>query len=546
MVPAIFYHDLVMGIAEKKPDVLLALHGEAARPYRAEMALLLAGILPEGWRWVASSREAVVAATLVEPLVFYKEFLARGPFEKIKSLWRGSRCRRARQQAEVLAAAGLPCPAVLGWGTGRHNEFLLTAGFQGLGFFQFLRTHFRGRLDGAQLRRKRLLLQQAGTLIGRLHGQGISHGDLRQDNLLVREAAGRFTFCLVDNERNRRRPRLSTAAIITNLVQFAICSEHVLTRSDLLRLFTAYGRAFPRFSGAARQRLALEVARRSRRRVIHYIVKEALGRAAILAGEQGSGAYDRTSVLGQQLEAGRDLDQWFGQGTFCKDDREIQVKTLTAPEGVVVAKKFLGRGIPALCKAWCRRERPPRLWRMSHLFMALEIPIARPLGYVLAGHGPWRRQSYFFSACAEGRQDLLALSRQQPGLVARLLEQGLFGDIAQYLARLHNHGHCHGDTKWANIMVDPVSGALLFIDLDGAGPVRHPLGRGIVKDVSRFVVDMLEQEMPMGAVRNFVREYSNMRVLPTRRVQEKITPHINKALLRHGRPARDILSLWAA
>jgi tRNA A-37 threonylcarbamoyl transferase component Bud32 len=534
-----------MGIAEKKPDVLVALHGEAARRHQGAMALLLAGTLPDGWRWVASSREAVVAATLAEPLVFYKEFLARGPFEKIKSLWRGSRCQRARRQAEVLATAGLPCPAVLGWGTGRTNEFLLTEGFQGLGFFQFLKAHFRGRLTGEQLRRKRLLLQQAGTLIGRLHGQGISHGDLRQDNLLVREAAGRFTFCFVDNERNRRRSRLSKAAIITNLVQFAICSEHVLTQSDLLRLFTAYGRAFPRFSGAEQRRLATEVVRRSRRRIIHYIAKEALGRAAVLAGEQGRGAYVRQSVLARQLEAGRDLDQWFGEGTFCKDDRDIQVKKLWTPEGVVVAKKFRGRGILALCKAWCRCERPPRLWRMSHLFMALEIPLARPLGYVLAGHGPWRRQSYFFSAWAEGRQDLLSLSRQQPGLVARLLDQGLCGDIAHHLARLHNNGLCHGDTKWANIMVEPASGELLFIDLDGAGPARPPLARGMVKDVSRFVVDMLEQEMPPAAVRNFVREYSNMRVLPTTRVQKEITPHVTKALVRHGRADIDIHDLWS-
>ncbi len=534
-----------MGIAEKKPDVLTSLHGEWAGKHRQEITVLLQGRLPQGWQWVPSSKDAVVAVTTSQPLVYYKEFLPRSPFEKIKSLVRGSRCQRARRQADILRAAGLMCPAVLGWGQGRKNEFLLTAGFAGSGFFQFLTAHFSGALSREQHQRKRRLLREAGSLIGRLHSQGVSHGDLRQDNLLIREDEQGFTFCFIDNESNKVWRQIPRAQIVTNLVQFSICSGHVLTRSDLLRLFTAYSQSYPRFHGEASRKLLAEVLGRSQRRVLHYSVKDKTSRAARLDAAQGTGCYERQSIVGRQLEAGRDLDQWFAEGEFCKDDRNIQVKRLSAPGSEVVAKKFLGRGWLSLLKIWLGLERAPRLWQMSHLFMALEIPIAQPLGYVLAGRGLRRRQSYFYSEYAQGKRDLLSVLKECPELLGRFVDQRLFFRIAFYLARLHNSGYCHGDTKWANIMVDEENSDLLFIDLDGARPVKAALGRGVVKDVSRFVVDMLEQDVPPAEIRQFVKDYSNMRVLVSTLVQQKITPHINKALRRHGRQDIDPFELWA-
>ncbi len=533
-----------MGIAEKKPDTLSSIHGEWAEKYRKDIEVLLQGILPQGWKWVASSTDAVVATTTAAPFVFYKEFLPRNPFEKIKSLVRGSRCQRARQQNEILRAAGLGSPAVLCWGRGRKNDFLVTAGFSGIGFFQFLQSNFVGELDHDQILRKRQLLKEAGTLIGRLHKKGVSHGDLRQDNLLVRERQEGFDFCFIDNESNRTWQQVPVAKIIINLTQFSICSGNVLSRSDLLRLFKAYSQVFSRFKDQERRPLFATVMKRSQQRIIHYHVKKNLMDAGRIESPQGTGWYGKKTALGHQIEAGVNLGHWFEQGEFCKNDKNIQVKKLACPDGLVVAKRFLGRGLSSVFKAWFGLERAPRLWKMSHLFMALGIPIAKPLGYLLAGRGIWRRESYFFNDFASDKQDLLTVAQEHPERIARFCEENFFSDIAACLARLHSHGYCHGDTKWANIMVDEAGTDLLFIDLDGAGQVKAPLGRSIIKDVSRFVVDMLEQGLAANEVRKFVKEYSNIRVLDGVLVQKKIIPHINKALKRHGRQDIDVQGIW--
>ncbi len=535
---------LFMGIAEKKPDTLSSVHGEWAEKYRQDIKVLLQGALPQGWKWVASSTDAVVATTTAAPFVFYKEFLPRNPFEKIKSLVRGSRCQRARQQNGILQDAGLGSPAVLCWGRGRKNDFLVTAGFAGIGFFQFLQNNFGRELDRHQLQKKRRLLQEAGTLIGRLHKKGISHGDLRQDNLLVREGKESFDFCFIDNESNRTWQQVPVAKIIVNLIQFSICSGNVLSRCDLLRLFNAYSQVYPRFEDQERRPLFASVMKRSKQRIIYYHVKKNLMDAGRIKSAQGTGWYDKKTALGRQIEAGVNLGHWFKQGEFYKDDKNIQVKKLACPDGMVVAKRFLGRGLSSLFKAWFGLERAPRLWKMSHLFMAIGIPIAKPLGYLLAGRGVWRRESYFFSEFASGMRDLLTIAKEHPERITRFCEEKFFSDIAAYLARLHNHGYCHGDTKWANVMVAEKSNDLLFIDLDGAREVKDPMGRAILKDVSRFIVDMLEQGLDADEVRKFAKEYSNMRVLDGVSVQRKIIPHIQKALVRHGRQDIDALRIW--
>lgn len=533
-----------MGIAEKKPDTLRRIRGEEADRYRPAIATLLRGDLPPGWHWVPCSRDAVVAATDAEPVVYYKEFLPRGPLERVKAWLRGSRGQRACKQIGILRDAGLGSPAVLCRGRGRSNEFLLTSGFKGCGFFQFLKRYFAGPLDADRLRRKRLLLRQAGALIGALHSHGISHGDLRQDNLLVRETDEGFAFCFIDNESNRQWRRLSRARVMTNLVQFFICSDDVLSRSDLLRLYTSYCRVYRRFQGTERRHFFGRVLQRSRRRVLSYLVKQRLAAALPIGSADGTGWYDPHTPLGRRIEAADDLLHWYGQGRFYKKDSAIQVKELAADHELVVAKRFRGRGLAALLKAWCGLERPPRLWRLSQYFLALKIPIARPMGYLLAGHGLWRRDSYFFSAHAGAKEDLLSLAKRQPRLLARFAEQHLFLQVALYLARLHNNGYCHGDTKWANIMVDVESAAVLFIDLDGAAHVKQPWHRSIVKDVSRFVVDMLEQGVPAIEIRKFVKEYSNMRFTDSRLLPERLMPHISKALARHNRHDIDLPAVW--
>ena len=525
-----------MGIAEKKPDKLTAIHGEQAKQYEQQARLLMDGELPAGWQWISCSLDTAVAVSTAGPMVYYKEFLPRNRFEEIKALFRGNRCERARRQADILLAAGLPTPGILCWGRGQKNVFLISQGFGGIGFFQYVKTHFPPPLGLEKIKEKHLLLEKAGALIGTMHSNGIVHGDLRQNNLLVKKEGGDFRFSFIDNESNHKWPHIPLSQIVKNLSQFAIFSDNLLTRPDLMRLFHAYSKNYPRFSGRKKRTLLQTVYARSSVRILEITVKGQIRQnCRTFNTENFQGKYVLGSIVDKQLLQEVDPAQWFMQGDrTLKRDKNITVKLLSGPGGDVIAKRFTSKNLLYSAKIWLKKERILRLWEMSHCFQALDIPVAAPLGYVLEGKGIWRTVSYFYSQYLVDARDLVVISRKKKNnFPAWLADEKIIGRIARLLATLHDNGLSHGDTKWANILANDGSGEFWLIDLDGAGRIKSPLDRRVRKDLSRFMVDMIENGLPQPFLVEFITEYCGLRRLNRNHVQEKINPHIKKTLARH-------------
>jgi len=91
---------------------------------------------------------------------------------------------------------------------------------------------------------------------------------------------------------------------------------------------------------------------------------------------------------------------------------------------------------------------------MFHIFIALGIPVARPLGFVFEG----KRASYYYSENLLNAKNFVGLSREIGDLPDWLEKEKIIYRFAQYLAILHNNNYCHGDTKWANILANASSG----------------------------------------------------------------------------------------
>jgi tRNA A-37 threonylcarbamoyl transferase component Bud32 len=247
-----------VGIAEKRPDSLRTIQGVDADRFRAIVEQLLQGQLPDGWQWVACSKNAVVAAA-ADAKYYYKEYLPRNQLEGVKRLVRGGRCARARKQAAVLQDLGFYTPAIVCWGRGRKNSFMITKGVGGSGFASYLRDEFHRPLHGHKLRLKRQAIREVGELVGRLHRCGIVHGDLRLGNLLMRETTAGFVYYLIDNERNKRWFRIPRKLVLKNLVQMAMLGLDIFSHADRMRCYRAYASVYPRFIGKEERRLLRDV-----------------------------------------------------------------------------------------------------------------------------------------------------------------------------------------------------------------------------------------------------------------------------------------------
>jgi tRNA A-37 threonylcarbamoyl transferase component Bud32 len=263
-----------MGLLTEKIRLLgISIYGPLRDEYEPAIHSLLNGDLPQEWEWVKSSSNTIVARRLKPSVSYYKEFLNRSPFEWLKSVVRGSRCHRARLQGEILGQKGFRSPAILCWGMKGRRHFMVTEGISAPGLFDFITKNWELPLAGKQLHSKKRVVEKLGQEIGRLHKEGICHGDLRLNNILVRQTEKEVYFYLIDNERNRCFTKIPKRLIERNLVQVNMILPRHVTLQDRLRFFEAYSRTYPRFSFEEKRRLIQKVHQRTLRRLAAIVAR---------------------------------------------------------------------------------------------------------------------------------------------------------------------------------------------------------------------------------------------------------------------------------
>jgi tRNA A-37 threonylcarbamoyl transferase component Bud32 len=177
--------------------------------------------------------------------VYFKEYLDRSLWDRLKHLVRPSRAVRATGASQMLGRHGFHVPEIIclgSFGAGlRARSFLATREVtDGVPVYKYLMPAPPTLASvPCSLREKRQLLRQFGQTVGRMHRAGIAHGDLRPGNILARRAHGGWEFFFIDNERTRKWPFLPTHLRLKNLVQINMLPWGV-TNTDRLRFFQAY------------------------------------------------------------------------------------------------------------------------------------------------------------------------------------------------------------------------------------------------------------------------------------------------------------------
>ncbi len=218
------------------------------RQYFEKIAQSLASgsLQDEAWQLVPSSISARVAKSYDEKsgeFIYCKVFLPRNALEIVKQYLRGSRARRAADNASLLTQLGFETPKVIESGTRAAYSWLVTEGVNAVGLGDYVDKCLRGKLSPERIRWKRNIITALGTLVGRLHKKGIVHGDLRLNNILIDTQSITPRFYLVDNERNQyfsNKKVLPKELIIKNLVQVALLFPPYGSRLDQYRFIKAY------------------------------------------------------------------------------------------------------------------------------------------------------------------------------------------------------------------------------------------------------------------------------------------------------------------
>ena len=248
--------------------------GPEREQYAEAVRVLLDGELPSGWEWVDSSANSIVARRLKPKLVYYKEFLSRSPFEGIKNFFRGSRCQRAIIKGKILRQRGFYSPVVSCWGKKGNRHFMISEGVDALGLGDYIGKYWQRPLLGGEISAKRRFIKKFGKIIGELHKNGICHGDLRVNNILVQESTDDVIFYFVDNERNTLFKKIPRRLIRKNLVQINMFQSPHITPQDRQRFFQAYCESYGGFNPLDKAVLIERVQQRTVERLAKKAAKE--------------------------------------------------------------------------------------------------------------------------------------------------------------------------------------------------------------------------------------------------------------------------------
>lgn len=177
--------------------------------------------------------------------VYIKHYLNRSLVDFCKHCFRSSRAERAFQASLMLRENGFyaPEPLILmqkKWGPLPDQSVLVTRKSQGEVQLAKLLLNLAGKDMSAEPERKRQLIGQFGSVVGRMHAKGIIHGDLRLGNVLVQEEENDFSFWFIDNESTRRFSRPPSRLVRKNLVQ--INKYGKVSNTDRMRFLLAYCR----------------------------------------------------------------------------------------------------------------------------------------------------------------------------------------------------------------------------------------------------------------------------------------------------------------
>ncbi len=349
--------------------------------------------------------------------IYIKWFFHKSGFASLKSLIFGSLAKRAHKAETMLAQNGFDVPVTIAIGESNsgfsHSEsFSVTLGIENTKRAVDIARQTREITTPEQLAGHRDLVRNFGLTIGKMHANGIFHGDLRFGNVLLSPEGASWRFFFIDNARTKKFVLLPFWLRIKNLVQLNISACGFLSRTDRMRFFTEY--CARTGTGKKSGKILIKaVLRKTRRRLnTEKIIRRALSQTlrtnskyAIVktANYQGVFAKSFWPQTGP-IDFIKNLDKIIESGQILKNNDICVVSRLKWNGSDIAVARYQTKGFVDSLRQTIGNSIAKSTWLNAHRARLLKIPTPNPLAFIEFRKSGLVRSSCFVTEYIEGQK----------------------------------------------------------------------------------------------------------------------------------------------
>ena len=353
----------------------------------------------------------------VDREVYVKQYLFKSILHSLKCLFfSGSPARQAFNAETMLAENGFDVAKMIAMGECREG-FLQTKNFLatfGIENSVSARRHILSTSEivtPQQLAEWRGFIRDFGRTIGRMHARGISHGDLRLGNILVRRDDNLWRFFFIDNERTKKNAGLSFVNRIKNLVQLNMGPHGIMSNTDRMRFLAVY-LAENSMSKTMTKILIKAILRKTARRLdketrIRSRLKDALGtnyRYLRVDAEDLTAVFLRSFCHGADpVDFLKKIDALEKEGHILQDDRNCLVCRLKWNGRETTIKHYKHKGLAFSLLDTIGKSHAKRDWLNGNRLGMLNMPVPQTLAFIERRRTGLVWESYIVSEHIENR-----------------------------------------------------------------------------------------------------------------------------------------------
>ncbi|MGB7582937.1 MAG: lipopolysaccharide kinase InaA family protein [Sedimentisphaerales bacterium] len=349
--------------------------------------------------------------------IYIKWFFRKSGLASLKSLIFGSLAKCSHKAEMMLAQNGFDVPVTVAVGESCsglfHSEsFSVTLGIENTKRAIDIARQTWEIMTPEQLAGFRDLLRNFGRTIGKMHANGIFHGDLRFGNVLLSPERASWRFFFIDNTRTKKFILLPFWLRVKNLVQLNISACGLLSRTDRMRFFTEYcawtgiGKKTGKILIKAvlrktRQRLNTgEKIRRALGQTLRTNSKYTLVKTANYRGVFTKSFWPQTGPL----DFIKNLDKIIESGQFLKNNDICVVSRLKWNGSDIAVARYKTKGLVDSLRQTFGNSTAKSTWLNAHRTRLLKIPSPNPLAYIELRKSGLVKSSCFVTEYVEGQK----------------------------------------------------------------------------------------------------------------------------------------------